>query len=112
MGGPCTRLDKMRAALLLHLPSSPDSAAAVTDLISRLVIHIQTIWGLALGVKDGASNNTSAQAAVQGEVHVKHADAANTVIVEAAALPDSTTDKINFDKETATAAVIVAAGQM
>ena len=101
----------MRAALLLHLPSSPDSAAAVTDLILRLVIHIQTIWGLALGVKDGASNDTSAQAAVQGEVLVEHADAVNSVILEAAVLPGSTKDRVNFDTGAATA-VIVAADQM
>lgn len=94
--------------MLLHLPSSPDSTAAVTDLIVRLVRHIQTIWGLALGVKDGASTESSAQADVQGEVLVKHADAA---IVEAAALPDSTKDKVNFDADAATAA-IVAADQM
>ncbi|KAL0041515.1 hypothetical protein WJX79_005896 [Trebouxia sp. C0005] len=111
LGGPCSRLDKMRAALLLHLPSSPDSAAAVTDLILRLVIHIQTIWGLALGVKDGASNDTSAQAAVQGEVLVEHADAVNSVILEAAVLPGSTKDRVNFDTGAATA-VIVAADQM
>jgi len=111
LGGPCSRLDKMRAALLLHLPSSPDSAAAVTDLILRLVIHIQTIWGLALGVQDGASNDTSPQAAAQSEVLVKHADAASTVTVEAAALPESTKDKVNSDTEAATA-VIVAASQM
>ncbi len=111
MGGPCSRLDKMKAALLLHLPSSPDSTAAVTDLLLRLVRHIQTIWGLALGVKDGASTDTSAQADVQSEVLVQHADAANTVIVEAAALPESIKDTVNFDTEAA-AAVIVAAGQM
>ncbi len=97
--------------MLLHLPSSPDSTAAVTDHIVRLVRHIQTIWGLALGVKDGASTESSAQADVQGEVLVKHADAANTDIVEAAALPDSTKDKVNFDADAATAA-IVAADQM
>ena len=94
MGGPCSRLDKMRAALLLHLPSSPDSATATTDLILRLVRQVRTIWGLALGVQDGASNDASPQAAAQGEVLVRHADAANTVNVEAAT------------------AVIVAAGQM
>ncbi len=98
MGGPCSRLDKMRAALLLHLPFTPNNAAAVTDLILRLVRHIQTSWGLALGVKAGASNDSSAQAAVQGELLVKHADAANTVIVEAAALPESTKDKVNLQK--------------
>lgn len=98
----------MRAALLLHLPSSPGSTAAVTDLVLRLVRHIQTIWGLALGVKDGASIDTSAQADVQSEVLVKHADAVN---VEAAALPESIKDKVGFDTEAATAA-IVAAGQM
>ncbi len=101
----------MKAALLLHLPSGPDSTAAVTDLLLRVVRHIQTIWGLALGVKDSASTDTSAQADVQGEVLGKHADAASTVIVEAAALPESIKDKVNLDSEAATA-VIVAAGQM
>ena len=86
VGGPCNRLDKMKASLLLHLPSGPDSDAANADLISSLTWQIQQVWALDLGVKQDVPKSSPAQAAVQVHDSVMH-DAAD-VPVEASTVSD------------------------
>ena len=51
MGGPCSRADKLKAALQIHLPRSPDSSAAKNELMSKLLTCIQQTWGMDLGMQ-------------------------------------------------------------
>ena len=103
MGGPCNRLDKMKASLLLHLPTGPDSDAANADLISSLTRQIQQVWALDLGVKGDASKCSPAQAAVQLHDSVMHDAAAADVPVEATCVSDCAKQEVNFDAGAVTA---------
>lgn len=51
MGAPCSRVDKLRAALQKHLPLSSDSSNANLNLLSRLLSCIQHSWGIDLGMQ-------------------------------------------------------------
>ena len=100
VGGPCSRLDKMKASLLLHLPTSPDSDAANADLISSLTKQIQQMWALDLGLKNDASKSSPAQAVHQS---VMHDAAAADVPVEATTVSDCTKHGVNLDAAAVTA---------
>ena len=51
MGGPCSKADKLKAALQTHLPPSPDGSAAKNELMSKLLTCIQHTWGMDLGMQ-------------------------------------------------------------
>ena len=51
MGGPCSRADKLKAALQIHLPHGPDSSNANMKMMSRLLECVQRTWGIDLGMR-------------------------------------------------------------
>lgn len=70
-GGPCSRIDKLKAALQLHLPDQPDSAIPNTKFLSRLLMHVQNTWGINLGEQETSVEDASLQEAQQPEDAVK-----------------------------------------
>lgn len=48
-GGPCSKLDKLRSALLHHLPGAEDAKTGLDALLERICRHIQSSWNLPLG---------------------------------------------------------------
>lgn len=57
MGGPCSKADKLKAALQIHLPPSPDSSDANNELMSKLLKCIQDAWGMDLGMQKSSAGN-------------------------------------------------------
>ena len=64
VGGPCSRADKLKAALQTHLPRSPDSVVAKNELLSRLLSCIQHTWGMDLGMQKSRDSNPDVLRAV------------------------------------------------
>lgn len=64
MGGPCSRADKLKAALQTHLPRSPDSSAAKDELMSKLLTCIQRAWGMDLGMQKSHDSKSDMHKAV------------------------------------------------
>lgn len=64
MGGPCSRVDKLKAALQIHLPCSPDDSAAKDELMSKLLTCIQQTWGMDLGMQKSRLSNSDMLRAV------------------------------------------------
>lgn len=62
MGGPCSRADKLKAALQIHLPHWPDSSNANMKMMSRLLECVQRTWGIDLGMQ----KRPDIQAMIQG----------------------------------------------
>lgn len=60
-GGPCSRADKLKAALQKHLPSSSDSSDGTMNLMSRLLSCIQNTWGTDLGMRKSCNVDSSHQ---------------------------------------------------
>ncbi len=103
IGGPCSRLEKMKAALLLHLPKGSESTGPNADICSRLARHIQCTWGIALGLQSDAASETCLQPALQREALVKQ-DGSNTPQVPIA-FQGHAGDKVNLDTAAAATAV-------
>lgn len=59
VGGPCSRTDKLKAALKLHLPQRSDAATANMQLLSHLLMHIQSTWGIKLDMQQGCGHEAT-----------------------------------------------------
>lgn len=57
VGGPCSKIDKLKAALQIHLPPSPDSSDADDELMSKLLTCIQDAWGMDIGMQKRSASN-------------------------------------------------------
>lgn len=57
VGGPCSKADKLKAALQIHLPPAPDSSDANNELMSKLLTYIQDAWGMDLGMQKSSAGS-------------------------------------------------------
>ncbi len=64
VGGPCSRLDKMRLACMCHLPKGVEDASLKWAWLTQLARHIQDCWGLDLGITQDAAGKTAPPAAL------------------------------------------------
>eukprot|EP00891_Asterochloris_glomerata_P007827 jgi/Astpho2/7827/fgenesh1_pg.00117_%23_37_t len=65
VGGPCSRLDKMRLACMCHLPKGVEDASLKWAWLTQLARHIQDCWGLDLGITQDAAGKTAPPAALK-----------------------------------------------
>ena len=61
IGGPCSRADKLKAALRLHFPMEPENSNCVDALSSRLLLHVQDTWSIDLGLQQRFAESASSQ---------------------------------------------------
>ena len=79
VGGPCSKVDKLKAALQIHLPPSPDSSDANNELMSKLLKCIQGAWGMDLDMQKSSAGNQDMLTAVVQDKSVVDSSTFNAV---------------------------------